>query len=107
MSLVVKNFLDRNEGFACLQCGRTNKPQEKSCRNHCISCLFSRHMDEDVPGDRKSKCQGLMKPVALEYSSQKGQIIVHECEGCKKSMRNKVAPDDEQESLRILSLQIW
>ncbi len=106
MSLVLKNFLDRNEGFVCLQCGKENNLHQTSCRNHCVSCLFSRHVDKDIPGDRKSKCQGLMKPVTLEYSGKKGQIIVHECVSCGKSMRNKVAKDDEQASLRNLSQEV-
>jgi hypothetical protein len=60
-------------------------------------------VDQDVPGDRKSSCQGLMKPISLEYSGSKGYIILHECLKCKKRMKNKAAPDDNFQALIELS----
>ena len=33
-------------------------------RNHCPSCLWSRHVD-NVPGDRAADCAGSMEPIAV------------------------------------------
>ena len=105
-NLMKKRFIVINEKFICKNCGHENMPLKGSCRNHCSECLYSLHVDEKTPGDRESKCGELMKPVQLEHSGKKGFIIVHRCQKCGKEMRNKVAPDDNQESLRNLSVQI-
>ena len=104
MNQVRKHFIDRNEGFVCLHCGFENGPSKKSCRNHCRQCLFSKHVDEEIPGDRDSHCGALMKPIALEQHSQKGQMIVHECIRCGKRMRNTVAADDDLDAVIELGL---
>ena len=101
-----KRFIVINEEFTCKNCGHKNVPLKGSCRNHCNKCLYSLHVDKKTPGDRESKCGGLMKPVQLEHSGKKGFIIIHHCEKCKKEIRNKVAPDDNQESLRNLSSRV-
>ncbi len=103
MSQERKNFIVINEGFSCLHCGFENEPVERSCRNHCVKCLHSLHVDLKVPGDRESTCGGLMKPVALDHDGKKGQMIVHECLTCAQKMRNIVAPDDDQDALIPLS----
>lgn len=90
-----KDFKKRNEGFICLKCGKTNKPLVKGERNHCKKCLFSLHVDEETPGDRKSTCFSLMEPVGLDYKGKKGFMIVHRCVECGKEMLNKKAEDDE------------
>lgn len=105
MNQVRKNFIDINEDFECLHCGFGNKASEKSCRNHCVKCLYSLHVDQDVPGDRLSDCKQLMEPVALEQHGKKGQMIVHQCTVCKKQIRNKVAPDDDLDALIQLGLK--
>ena len=79
-----------NTGFVCANCGEgvlalTNG----SYRNHCPSCLFSRHVDQK-PGDRLSDCGGLMRPVALR-GSKKGMQILHECTSCGLQRPNRVA----------------
>lgn len=56
-------------------------------------------MDQDVPGDRKSKCRGLIAPLALEYKGAKGFMILHRCEKCGKKMLNKTADDDNIEKI--------
>ncbi|HEC21054.1 MAG TPA: RNHCP domain-containing protein [Candidatus Peregrinibacteria bacterium] len=99
-----KEFQQINQGFTCKNCGQENPPAPKSCRNHCIHCLYSLHVDEETPGDRLSDCKGLMKPISLDQSGKKGYIITHQCEACGKIIRNKVAPDDSQKALIQLSL---
>lgn len=43
-----------NTAFVCQNCKREVLPiQNGSYRNHCPFCLFSLHVDGEVPGDRK------------------------------------------------------
>lgn len=94
-----KNFITKNDGFICQNCGTKNPPAPKTCRNHCVHCLYSLHVDENIPGDRGSTCKKLMKPLRIEQNSKKGFFIVHECLGCKKKINNKLAEDDEWETV--------
>lgn len=89
-------FIMRNETFSCEHCGRevTLHPTG-SARNHCPYCLYSKHVDEDFPGDRAAVCHGLMEPVGIDYRKNKGDMIRHKCTKCGKEMLNVVAPDDE------------
>lgn len=98
-----KNFIMHNESFLCERCGKPNKPLKGGCRNHCCFCLYSKHVDKNVPGDRKSDCGGLMKPISLDQSGKKGYVIVHECTVCGKTMRNKCAPDDSIDAMITVS----
>jgi hypothetical protein len=36
-----------------------------------------------------------MKPSAIDQDGKKGWMIVHRCEKCGKTIRNKAAPDDD------------
>jgi DNA-directed RNA polymerase subunit RPC12/RpoP len=105
MSTQKKHFIHRNEGFECLRCGFENGPLKGSCRNHCRQCLSSRHVDDQVPGDRVSQCQGLMSPARLDQK-KKGKMIVHVCEKCGKEMLNKVADDDDLDAVIELGLKL-
>lgn len=64
-------------------------------RNHCPHCLYSKHVDV-IPGDRANPCQGLMRPIAVEYLPQKGWMIVHQCTKCGHQGRNKATLIDSQ-----------
>jgi hypothetical protein len=94
-----KNFIHKNEAFDCEHCEKHNPKAAKSCRNHCKFCLYSKHVDEEVPGDRISECQNLMIPLRIESDGKKGYIIVHSCAGCQKQIVNKVADDDDLEKI--------
>ena len=94
-----KNPIHINESFRCEHCGKENKKAEGTCRNHCAFCLYSKHVDAEVPGDRLSSCQSLMIPVRIEYDSKKGYQILHECLQCEKKILNKAAEDDNRENL--------
>ena len=89
-------FIMRNETFTCEKCS-TSVPMHPtgSARNHCPHCLYSKHVDDTKPGDRLASCHSLMKPIGMDYRKRKGDMIIHECEKCKKRMLNQVAPDDE------------
>jgi len=98
-----KNFIHKNESFTCEHCGAKSPLLKGSCRNHCHVCLWSKHVDLDLPGDRSNKCEGMMEPVALEYNSKKGYIIIHRCQQCGEEKRNKLAEDDNQEVVLMLA----
>jgi len=71
-----------NVTFICEYCGALVQAQSsRSYKNHCHSCLYSKHMDI-MPGDRASDCKGLMKPIGRRIHSKKGVQILHECERC-------------------------
>lgn len=89
-----KNFIRKNESFKCENCGEdVFELHNGSCRNHCPKCFHSKHLD-NVPGDRESKCNGIMKPVDYEYNRKKGYILIHECVLCGKRQKNKMSFDD-------------
>jgi hypothetical protein len=89
-------FIARQEPFICEHCKKEVSPlPHGSYRNHCPFCLYSKHVDDQGPGDRASLCQGLMEPVGLDQVSGKGWLLIHRCTICKKEIRNKAAPDDD------------
>lgn len=91
-------------------------------RNHCPYCLWSCHLDLFAAGDRLSACKAPMKPIGLtmkkgrnKYRASRGELmLVHECTDCKTLSINRIAADDDsetviavfQESLR-LSHQVY
>lgn len=92
-----KNFIYRNEEFICDNCSEQNPVIRPEIRNHCRKCLCSKHVDEDVPGDRQSDCLGLMTPKRAYYHKKKGYMIEVECEKCGKQSVNRMASDDDAE----------
>lgn len=94
-----------NAGFICGRCGTIVAPlTDGSYRNHCPTCLFSKHVDV-LPGDRAAHCHALMAPVALRVG-RKGWQLVHRCARCGVRRVNRVArdtrqPDDLDEILRL------
>ena len=101
----MKNFIVINEEFTCQNCGEHNPKHKNSCRNHCRKCLYSLHVDENIPGDRKSTCVALMKPIEIDKSGKKGWIILHTCTKCAKTIPNKIAEDDNFDEIIKLSTQ--
>lgn len=89
-----KEFRKHNEAFICQNCREENPPAAKSERNHCRACLCSLHVDEETPGDRKSRCEGLMDAAGFDYVAKKGFMILHRCRVCRKEMWNRAAEDD-------------
>jgi hypothetical protein len=82
---------DENTGFSCEWCGADVPPLTNgSYRNHCWRCLRSKHVDGVSPGDRSSRCSGLMHPTGI-VRSRKGWQLVHRCEVCGIVRRNRIA----------------
>ncbi|PIR49250.1 RNHCP domain-containing protein [Candidatus Peregrinibacteria bacterium CG10_big_fil_rev_8_21_14_0_10_55_24] len=89
-------FIPRQEPFVCEHCGAVVEPLSKGTyRNHCPHCLWSKHVDLEGPGDRRSSCGALMRPVGLDQRAKKGFVLIHRCERCAKEIANKTAPDDD------------
>ena len=87
----------RNEGFVCGHCGVRVEPLANgSCRNHCPQCLWSKHVD-DVPGDRASRCGGMMECVAVEPDARRGWMLAHRCTRCGAMRCNRAAIDDPRQ----------
>jgi hypothetical protein len=97
-----KNFIPKNDGFVCDACGTTTPPAKGTFRNHCPVCLASKHVDQEIPGDRLSTCLGLMPAVAIEGTDPDKLDIIHVCQKCGKRIANKIATDDDKTAIFAL-----
>ncbi len=102
-------------GFKCIHCGKevnTEGDIGTRNRNHCPFCLYSLHLDRNIPGDRKEDCKGEMVPIGIAFKNVKkdkygkekfGEImLVHRCTKCGDISKNRIANDDNtDEILRI------
>jgi hypothetical protein len=59
-------------------------------------------VDESI-GDRKSECHGSMKPVGLTTKKDGEIMIVHRCEKCGKVSNNRIAGDDNTDTILALA----
>jgi predicted RNA-binding Zn-ribbon protein involved in translation (DUF1610 family) len=90
------------EDFVCIHCGQ--EVRGDGYTNHCPNCLWSRHVDLN-PGDRAATCLGMMEPIGLVISGQ-DWIIVHQCQLCGKTIKNKAREADNRTVLVALSNKI-
>jgi hypothetical protein len=56
--------------------------------------LWSRHLDRNVPGDRKADCSGGMEPIAVTVRGEGRWVLIHRCMNCGRLRLNKTAGDD-------------
>lgn len=98
-----KHFQEqKSQAFRCGQCRAfvvVNEYIGTANRNHCNSCLWSKHVD-NKKGDRNSQCQAGMEPIGLtmkwEGSARFGELmLIHLCRGCSKISINRIAGDDD------------
>lgn len=93
-----KNFKKVVEDFTCENCGETVKGNGYT--DHCPRCLWGKHVD-NVPGDRASKCRGMMGPDYVTY--EEGNYVIHyRCIRCEATKRFKAAAQDNPEELEKL-----
>lgn len=97
-----RRFTKVDEEFICENCGNKVEKLGYTCRDHCPSCLHSKHVDIN-PGDRTETCHGDLVPVSVELSSKKGYVIVYKCEKCGVIRKNKAAEDDDMDLIIKLS----
>lgn len=105
------NHLHTFGDFRCVRChnivSSAHLLSGVNNRNHCPYCLWSRHLDLHSAGDRLSACKSPMQPVALttkrnrnKYRSGHGEVmLVHQCAGCDSVSINRIAADDDAQTL--------
>lgn len=93
--MLSKRFQKRIEDFVCENCGE--KVKGNGYTNHCPKCLWSKHVDVN-PGDRASKCLGMMKPIRVEGSTP-SYFLIHECVRCGQKARIMADKMDSGEAL--------
>ena len=88
-----KNFLvPEQEPYICGNCGI--EIMGGRYNNHCPQCLWSQHVDDKIPGDRSSDCQGMMKPVGVFQKKGKWRIK-QECTKCEHTFIIDSSPEDD------------
>jgi hypothetical protein len=104
-----RNQID--DGFLCKHCmafvSSATFLSGVQNRNHCPYCLWSRHVDLYEAGDRLSACKAPMQPIGLtiktahkKYGSDCGELmLIHQCTDCGDLSINRIASDDDPESL--------
>ncbi len=82
--------------FRCRHCKAMVEPVPSGGkhRNHCPYCLYSRHVDGRVPGDRASSCGGSMAPIGAFVRRNGEHAVVHRCLSCRFERYNRIAADD-------------
>ncbi|GLF95883.1 RNHCP domain-containing protein [Streptomyces yaizuensis] len=85
------------ETFACAWCGLTvsARAADNTPRNHCPSCLHSRHVLDHVEGG-PSQCHGRMTPIAIAVLRTGDWMVVHRCVRCDELTSNPICADDNQ-----------
>lgn len=90
-----------DEQFICEKCNKKVEKLKYTARDHCPSCLYSKHLDV-YPGDRESECEGLMEPIGYVVK-KKGETILYRCIKCGYTHTNIVAEDDNRSKIIELS----
>lgn len=106
--------------FTCIRCGLpvSCAPSVAGVqnRNHCPGCLHSRHLDWREAGDRMSSCRAPMEPIGLTTRRSRNKyagvseadaqclrdgelMLIHRCMGCGKLVINRVAADDDGDTI--------
>lgn len=82
--------------FRCVHCRMDvgSSAPGTAHRNHCPACLWSRHVDDDQPGDRASDCLAAMEPIAITVRGDGEWVLIHRCRGCGVLDSNRIAGDD-------------
>ena len=99
----MKRFNMINEDFICEHCGMEIKKADKTARDHCNYCLYSKHVDIN-PGDRSNPCRGLLEPIRIEKFKDTYKII-YKCKKCGNVHKNIIASDDNMDLIIELSVE--
>jgi rubrerythrin len=94
-----QTFTRIKENFICSICGQ--KVEGNGFTDHCPKCLWSRHVDIN-PGDRGSKCLGLMEPIGVKMEKSEWKIS-YQCQLCGYTHQCKSAKDDNVDKIIELS----
>lgn len=99
----IKNFIRRKESFVCEVCGE--RIIGDGYTDHCPRCLWGKHVDGEIPGDRESECGGLMEPIEIKYQRSKIKIR-YRCMRCKHEFWVREGKNDNREKLMELGGRI-
>ena len=92
----MKNFIRKKENFVCQKCGF--EVIGDGYTDHCQKCLWGKHVDEEIPGDRASECRGLMEPIRVMY--EKGEYkIEYRCIKCGHGFKVRSDMGDDRDKL--------
>lgn len=97
-NMTLKMFQKRVENFACGHC--FTFVRGNGYTNHCPKCLWSRHVDIH-PGDRRSKCRGLMEPIVALLDHGEWDVM-HRCVICGHEKKNRLSDEDDRTVLAKL-----
>ncbi|QIS22827.1 RNHCP domain-containing protein [Nocardia terpenica] len=98
---------ESGDAFRCVGCRRgvpTHAPGTAH-RNHCPTCLTSKHIDRRTPGDRAEPCGGRMIAVSLTTRDNGEWSLVHQCLACGVLKVNRIAGDDNALALMRIALR--
>lgn len=106
-------------GFRCAHCRQPVSSDLRGSgvnhRNHCPYCLWSRHLDLWKAGDRMAACKAKMEPVGVaakhlhkKFGPRLGELmLVHRCEECERVSLNRLAADDDPETILAVFAASW
>ena len=65
---------------------------------------MSIHLD-NIPGDRKANCGGIMEPISV-WARENGEwAIIHRCRRCGQLSSNRIAADDNPIKLMSIAMK--
>lgn len=97
----MKNFIRKIENFKCERCGY--EVVGDGYTDHCPKCLWGKHVDLEIPGDRASGCQGMMEPVGVKFQMTNVKFqIKYKCVKCGYEFVVREDEKDDREKLMKL-----
>ncbi|MGD3112057.1 RNHCP domain-containing protein [Streptomyces sp. YGL11-2] len=101
-----KNTTLKVDTFTCAGCGLTVSTfaAAGARRNHCPSCLHSRHVSDHVEGG-PSQCHGRMTPIAIAVLRTADWMLIHRCVRCDELTSHPVCADDNQLMLMRMAVR--
>ena len=91
-----------NQEFICENCGKNVPISSYTARDHCPTCLYSKHVDIN-PGDRLNTCLGLLEPISIEKFKDTYKIL-YRCQKCHELHKNIASKDDNMDLIIQLSI---
>ncbi|MBB1246207.1 RNHCP domain-containing protein [Streptomyces durbertensis] len=87
----------RTDTFDCVRCGLTvtTFSPDGERRNHCPSCLYSRHLVDQAAGG-PSDCGARMAPISIAVLRDGRWAVIHRCVRCHELTSSPVCVDDNQ-----------
>ncbi|MEU8521645.1 RNHCP domain-containing protein [Streptomyces sp. NBC_01216] len=92
--------------FTCVRCGLDVAflGPDRVPRDHCPSCLHSRHVQDHVEGG-PSGCRSRMAPISIAVLRTGDWAVVHRCARCDELTSSPVRADDNRLVLMRLAVR--